>query len=371
MFSLLSRKESANSAAALAQENAELREEVAFLRSQLGDAAKPSHHDDLKSLMELENTSLQAGLSDIQGGLSGAVGASKENLQHIEQIIESFGEVSAASAIIDRHMGQLTKEAGESAHSINSMLKDTGHINETLELIKNIASQTNLISLNAAVEAARAGESGRGFAVVAKEVKVLAEKTQTALTEIDRVFTAMMSNVTGVADASESVINLAKKTESTVAGFRETVTEMDGNLQHKLAKIGATTDDVFLSLAKLDHMIWMVNTFLSLNRGEPEMSFVDHHSCRLGKWYEEGEERQFFSGLPSFTAINRPHGEVHGQTAVIFEHLADSPEDYQGLKPAFDELCRASEQVLRLLSKLGGEAKTGRSRSIESPTSPR
>lgn len=357
MLSLLSRKNSAATAKSLAQENEELREEIAFLRAQLNGAGK---HEQLKSLMVLENQTLKDGLVDVQGGLSSAVEASKQNLGHIDHITQSFTEVAEAAQTIDHHMAQLTREASQSAQSVESMLKDTGHINETLELIKNIASQTNLISLNAAVEAARAGESGRGFAVVAKEVKVLAEKTQTALTEIDRVFTTMMSNVTDVSDASESVIGLATRTEQTVASFRQTVGSMDESLRDKLGKIGATTDDVFLSLAKLDHMIWMVNSFLSMNNGEPAMPFVDHRNCRLGKWYEQGEGKEFFSRLPGYAALERPHAQVHGKTAIIFEHIANNPEDYPGLQSAFEELCSASHQVLSMLGKLGDEARQRR-----------
>lgn len=360
MLSLLSRKNSAASVKALAQENAELKEEIAFLRSQLDDP-DGSRHDELKSLMTLENQTLKRGLADVQGDLSAAVEVSKENLGRIEHVTQSFRQVVDAAETIDDQMGKLTREASQSAKSIDSMLKDTGRINETLELIKNIASQTNLISLNAAVEAARAGESGRGFAVVAREVKVLADKTQTALTEIDRVFTTMVSNVTDVAHSSESVIGLADKTQETFTSFRETVRDVDGSLKQKFNKIGATTDDVFLSLAKLDHLIWMVNTFLSMNSGKSEMPFVDHRGCRLGKWYGLGEGRELFSDLASFSALDRPHAQVHGKTAQIFEHISHHPEDYPRLQPVFDDLCRASGQVLQLLGKLSDEARARRS----------
>jgi hypothetical protein len=53
--------------------------------------------------------------------------------------------------------------------------------------------------------------------------------------------------------------------------------------------ISINTVNVFMSLAKLDHVLWKVNTYLSVSKGEPAFDFVDHHNCRLGKWYYEGE----------------------------------------------------------------------------------
>ena len=104
-------------------------------------------------------------------------------------------------------------------------------------------------------------------------------------------------------------------------------------------------DSVFISLAKLDHAIWKVNTYLSINQHKPAFEFVSHHNCRLGKWYYEGEGKKFFSSSRHYSGLEPPHERVHAVTHDVFALLEGETLDYAALMPLVQSMEAASQQV--------------------------
>ena len=123
--------------------------------------------------------------------LVSSVGLIAENTESTAQLSNKANEhVQEGQSVIAETataIKAIADEVNQSATVINSLAKNSNEIAQFLNVIREIAEQTNLLALNAAIEAARAGEQGRGFAVVADEVRTLAGRTQDATSEIQRI----------------------------------------------------------------------------------------------------------------------------------------------------------------------------------------
>ena len=124
----------------------------------------------------------------------------EEGTALVNQVVEAIQGVERQSEALKDSMAQLDKQ--------------TEGIGAIMQVIDDIADQTNLLALNAAIEAARAGEAGRGFAVVADEVRKLAEKTMTATKEVDEAIQSIRTGTRENVTATQSaVVSIQQSTE--------------------------------------------------------------------------------------------------------------------------------------------------------------
>jgi methyl-accepting chemotaxis protein len=347
--------------AELEKENEELRQELEQSQANLGsvttefDALKqsPDRESQLNKLMEYENEHIKSGLLDIQSNLGGSVDMAKSALNAVSDIDSDFSGLSVDIQGITDDLGTLTDISKHSAEAVEGMSSRAEEISSILALIRGIAEQTNLLALNAAIEAARAGEQGRGFAVVADEVRGLADKTQSAIAETNEVIKSLHANVSSVSSASSQLTEKIGEVSATVHGFQGGLVAMNERVDGYFEGVSVTTDNVFMSLAKLDHVLWKVNTYISVNKGEPAFPFVDHHNCRLGKWYYEGEGKEFFSKSSHYGNLEHPHSVVHEGTHAVFDLIGrDRQLDYAALMESFKVLEDSSSQVFEALDRI-------------------
>ena len=170
----------------------------------------------------------------------------KELSTAIESVALRAGEAAELSHQTERIAQEGSKVVNESIAGMNTVNEqmarletDSNKIGDIIEVIDDIAEQTNLLALNAAIEAARAGEQGRGFAVVADEVRKLAERSGEATKQITDIIKGMQNN-TGLSVAA--VLNAVEKTSKIKESF-DHIVKMVNDSSTKVIEIVAASEE--------------------------------------------------------------------------------------------------------------------------------
>ncbi|MDR2891902.1 MAG: methyl-accepting chemotaxis protein [Deltaproteobacteria bacterium] len=145
----------------------------------------------------------------------------------VDKVVQSINLVNRVAGNLQTNMAEL----GSQAESIGGVMN----------VISDIADQTNLLALNAAIEAARAGEAGRGFAVVADEVRKLAEKTMTATQEVG-------SNITAIQNSARTNINEVNEAAKAVTEATD-LANTSGQALAEIVNLASANSAVVTSIA--------------------------------------------------------------------------------------------------------------------------
>jgi hypothetical protein len=235
-----------------------------------------------------------------------------EKAQAVRAAEVSVATGQATTDIAD-NLHLLAENSAVTAKEVETLARHAGEIGSIVQLIHEIADQTNLLALNAAIEAARAGEAGRGFAVVADEVRKLAERTTKATKDIDGLVNGIQ-RCSITARASMETLSAAADDFShrgqAVSEEMQRLMELSRQMEKVIAGGSLTS---FVELAKIDHLVFKFNIYMGLFelKSIPLGEVASHATCRLGKWYYEGEGKACFANLSGFREIEAPHKEVH------------------------------------------------------------
>jgi methyl-accepting chemotaxis protein len=305
-------------------------------------------------------------------------------------------------------MDTLQQAVSDVAAKVETLAHASDQIGEIVLQIEAIAAQTNLLALNATIEAARAGEAGKGFAVVANEVKGLANQTAKATEDIRSRIDGLRTDMDGIVGsmrASRAAATEGRDAVDAVTGRLDTIAGRIDSVSHRMREvatilsqqsesanhIGCSAGDIaqlshrnsqeinevleamskasgvldrrvehFASMgtpgaiyevAKNDHIRFKRSVVDRLmDRSQLEAcKLADHHTCRLGKWYD-GVTDDKVRSHPAYGKLVDPHQRVHahGRRALELHEAGDEA----GALAEMEQLNRASHEVLALLDDM-------------------
>jgi methyl-accepting chemotaxis protein len=189
--------------------------------------------------------------ADATSAMAAAVEQLSTSISHVSDIArealamsdESGSKARDGAQVIERtvsEMGTISAEISRLGKNVDDLGTHSKEISGIVQVIREVADQTNLLALNAAIEAARAGEQGRGFAVVADEVRKLAERTTAATQDISSKITAIQNAVAAAVVSVHSTVRLvANDVELTrqAGGAMQAITVGTNQVEEKISTI--------------------------------------------------------------------------------------------------------------------------------------
>lgn len=180
--------------------------------------------------------------------LSQKIGIVNENTKEITQIADNAKISIQEGTVVTENLNQQTQSTTEITtmiiDEIEKLAAKSLTIDKIINVINDIASQTNLLSLNASIEAARAGAYGKGFAVVASEIRKLAEQSQDSVNDIKAIITSIQDDTQEVVQIAKNAEEVLQLQERAVKDTTDSYQDINHNVENLMIHLQGITESI-------------------------------------------------------------------------------------------------------------------------------